>query len=803
MRDFKVVIIGGGMMGVGLLYHLCLEGWTDVVLLEKGELTSGSTWHAAGQCPSFSGSYNLAKIHHYGNTLYPRLEAMTGQYTGWHGCGGIRVATTPEELDWFRHVAGFAPTIGFRMEIVDPVKMKEINPFLDTTGVLGGAWTLDDGHVDPTGCCNAMAQLARGLGGEIHRQTLVRGLRRAGDGRWIVETDQEEYSTEHVVNAAGCYAREVGLMAGVNVPITNLEHQYLVTETVPELAGWEHELPVMRDPYAAGYYRQEQKGGLIGIYEHSDAREAWAHRGGAPAWEASNELFDPDLERLNPWLERALERMPIFAKAGIKRVVNGAIPHTPDGMPLLGPAPGAPNMWLCCGSSIGIAQGAGCGKYLAQWMVHGAADINMREFAPSRFGDWAHQDYVRAKSFEDYQHMFVTHLPGEERPAGRPNRRSALYEKLCAKGAVHTEGAGWERPKWFSLDGTAETPGFRHDASFAVVADECRAVRERVGICDLSSFAKFDVTGPDATAALSRLLANRLPKREGGIGLAHRLTETGRIESEFSVTRFSDRHYYLVSALGAETADLDALQTLAASHDITVENMTDSHGVLVVAGPRSADVLSRLTEAPLESHSFPWLTGRVITLADHELRALRVTYVGERGWELHMPQHALCEVYDAIWAAGEDFGIADFGLYAVDSLRMEKAYRGWGAELTNEVNLAQADMRRFADLSRTDFVGAAATSAAFSSPDALRLIHIDVERSDATLRGGEPVFADGKAIGVVTSGAYGHATGRHLAFAYVTAEPPENMKVLSLERWLDAKLLWAPVYDPENLRLRS
>src|SRR5690606_22769244 len=341
----KVVIIGGGMMGVGLAYHLAEAGWKDVLLIEKGELTSGSTWHAAGQCPSFISNYNMAKIHHYSNTLYPKLEKMTGHPTGWHGCGGIRIATTPEEVDWFRHVAGFAANVGFEMEIIGPDRIRELNPWLVTDGIIAGAHTTLDGHVDPASACNSMAAGARALGATILRRNRVTGVTRLSSGEFRVETEQGNVTCEHVVNATGCYAREVGKWLGVDTPITNMEHQYLVTEPLAEFKDSLTELPVMRDPATAGYYRQEQKAGLVGIYEHVGAKEAWAARGGWPEWSSENELFEGDLDRIAPWLEKALDRMPIFANAGIKRIINGAIPHTPDGNPLVGPMPGVPNAW--------------------------------------------------------------------------------------------------------------------------------------------------------------------------------------------------------------------------------------------------------------------------------------------------------------------------------------------------------------------------------------------------------------------------------------------------------------------------
>ncbi len=806
MREYrKVVIIGGGMMGVGLLYHLAEEGWTDVTLLEKSELTSGSTWHAAGQCPSFSGSYTVAKLHHYGNTLYPRLQEMTGQYVGWHGCGGLRIATMPQEVDWFRHVASFAGNVGFRMEVIGPDEIRKINPFLTLDGVLAAAWTLDDGYVDPAGCCNALATAAKQMGAEIRRDTLVTGIDRLPNGHFLVHANHTQIECEHVVNAAGCYARQIGGWLGVDVPITNMEHQYLVTESVKEFEERDVEIPVMRDSYTAGYYRQERKGALIGIYEHHSAREAWDHRGGWPEWSSSNELFDGDLDRLSPWLERVIERMPVIEKAGIRRVVNGAIPHTPDGLPLVGPTPGVRNAWDCCGASIGIAQGAGCGKYLAQWMVHGAADINMTPLDPRRFGKYADQTYTRAKSFDDYHNMFVTHLPGEERMAGRPKRTSPLYEKLTAAGAIHGETAGWERPKWFS-NGADETHGFRRSNAFPFVAEECRAVREAVGILDLSGFAKFEVEGPDATSFLDRLLANSLPKREGGIKLCHMLSNAGRIEAEFTVTRLAADKYYVVSGIASETRDQDLLGlSIREGEQVTLRNVTEERGVLVVAGPNSRATLQPLTDMRLSAPDFPWMTAREMTVADIPVRALRATYVGELGWELHVPMDRLAALYDAVKASGAAHGIRDFGLYAIDSLRHEKTYRALGAELTNEIGMHEADITRFLAEDKGEFKGRAATLALKGKPIAYKLVQLEVATTtDADARGGEPVTAGDNVVGVVTSGGYGHFVKKSLAFAYVKPEAMDlALKVSILGVPCKATLLTTVPHDPEDKRPRA
>lgn len=796
----RVVIVGGGMMGVGLAWHLAEEGWKDIVLIEKGELTSGSTWHAAGQCPSFIGNYNMAKIHHYSNTLYPRLEEITGQPAGWHGCGGIRLATTQEEVDWFNYVAGFAPNIGFHMEVIGPERIRELNPWLQTDGILAGAWTNMDGHVDPSSACNAMAAGAREMGVTIIRHNRAADINLLPSGEWEVLTAQGRITCEHVVNSGGCYAREIGRWVGLDTPITNMEHHYLVTEPLEEFKNRDVELPVMRDPATAGYYRQEQKSGLVGIYEHFGAKEAWASRGGFPEWDSENELFEGDIDRIAPWLEQAFERMPIFANAGIRRIINGAIPHTPDGNPLAGPAPGLRNFWQCCGSSIGIAQGAGVGKYLAQWMVHGDAEINMACVDPRRFGGFADQDYTRAKSFEDYHEMFVTPLPGREAAAGREARTTPLYEPLKARGAAYAQVFGWERPKYFAPEGFAEDLQFRRNNTFDIVAAECRAVRERVGICDLSGFAKFDVTGPGAEALLDRLTANHLPKKQGGIRLTHVLSDNGRIIGEWTITRLADDRFYLLTGAGAE---LQALDQLGAAEGVTITNVTDDYGMLVVAGPKAREVLQPLTEADLGNGSFRWLTGQEITLAGIALRALRVNYVGELGWELHAPMAELAKLYEAIRAEGEAHGIADFGTHAVNSLRMEKGYHGMNTELTNEITLIEAECSRFYVPEKGDFRGRAATESVREKGITTRLVYGEVAATDCDIYGGEPVMQGEKLVGVCTSGGYGHATGKSLGFAYVEPEASEGLEIVILGERRPFTLLDAPAWDPSNARQKA
>ncbi len=799
----RVVIVGGGIMGASLLYHLAELGWTDCMLIEKDELTSGSTWHAAGQCPSITGSFNLAKIHAYSNDLYPRLEGLTGQYVSWHKSGGIRLATNERELAWFKCILGFSKIIGFDMDIISPDEIRRINPFMTTEGVMAGAFTTGDGHADPSGICNALAIGAKNMGAVIVRRNRVTGLKQLPTGEWDVETEKCTVRAQIVVNAAGCYARQVAQMAGIDIPVTNMEHHYVVTDPIPAFMERDEEIPVMRCPYVSGYFRQEQKSGLIGIYENVGLAEAWAPKG-QPEWASTSELFIDDLDRISKWLERAIERMPIFGEVGIRRIVNGAIPHTPDGGPLLGPAAGLRNFWHCCGTSFGIAQGGGSGKYLAQSIVYGDADINMAEFDPRRYGPFADEAYSRAKVFLDYRKTFTTRPPGEEESDGRPQKVSPLYGRLRAAGAVYGETYGWERPKWFSLDGRAEEPGYHRTNVFEAAAAEVQAVEQRVGVLDLSGFAKYDVTGSDAEAYLNRICANRMPRKPGGIGLVHPLSRIGRIYGEMTVTRMADDHFYCLSAAAAEQRDEDhLLQSRLPYENVTITNVTMDRGVLVLSGPRSRDLLTKLTDADLSNEGFRWLSGQDISIAGLPVRALRVSYVGELGWELHPAMDDLASLYDAIWAAGQELGIANYGLYAVNTMRMEKGYKAWGSELTNELTMIEAGMDRFINFKKDDFVGKQAT---LDAPDRFRIVYGAVDAADVDVRGGEPCLIGGACIGLTTSGGYGHRVGKSLFFACVPLEhatPGSNFAIQLQGELREARVLEHPAYDPDNAKMKA
>jgi dimethylglycine dehydrogenase len=800
----RVVVIGGGVMGVGLLYHLALEGWTETILVEKGELTSGSTWHAAGQCPHFNSSLNLTKVHVYGTQLYPQLEALTGHAVSWHRSGGLRLACTDEEVNWFKQVLGISKLAGYEGHIVGPKEIADIHPFLDLTGVKAAFLTVSDGHVAPADITHAMAAGARRLGATILRKTLVTNIARLPSGEWLVTTDRGEITCEHVVNSAGSYGDVVGAWTGHRVPIANLLHHYVITEPVRELIEREGELPVVRDPWSHSYIREETSGILVGPYETSTAHLCWG--GEAPGWDFESELIAPELDRLAPFLERAAGRMPLFGQVGIKSVVAGAITHTPDGTYLSGPAAGPRNYWMHCGASIGICQGGGAGKYLAQWMVHGQAEINMREFDPRRFGDWAGPDFTSAVSVADYHHMYYCYRPGEQHTVGRDLRKSTLHDRLKDRGAQFSQAFGWERARWYDRTGSGEAFSFKRSNWWTAVQRECLAVRHNIGLMDLSTFAKFDISGADAAAFLSRICANKIPQNDHRIALTHLLNENGFIESELTVTRLGPEHFYVLSAAAAQLYDMDQLMwRLKKDEAVTISDITDEYGVLILAGPKSRKLLSKLTSADIRNESFRWLSAQEIPIAGENVRALRMTYVGELGFELHVPMAALPKVFEALMSAGEADGLVLFGTYAMNSLRMEKAYRSWGSELTNEVTLIESDMERFVDLKK-EFIGKAATVASNRQGPRTKLVYMSVDAGENDCYGNEPVYFGNGLVGVTTGGAYGHAVQSSLTFAYVEpslATSSAPFQIMMMGDMREARIIPQPAWDPSNARITA
>jgi len=596
----RVVIIGGGSLGVNLLYHLTKEGWNDVVLVEKGELTSGSTWHAAGLCSNFIGNHTVAQIHNYTIELYNEiLPAETGDKSVFHQCGSIRQGFTKVEEEWFRNLESRSKNIGFEFNIISKAEAQELNPFMSFDKARVIVSTPNDGHVDPTSVVMPLSKLARENGAEINRFTQVTAINELRSGEWEVVTDKGTIVAEHVVNAAGCFAREVGAMVGLNVPLVNLEHQYLVTETHPDIEALGWELPVCRDSYSSAYIRQEGLGFLVGPYEMWGARP-WALEG--MDWAFDRELFEPNLDVLMPFLQRCFELTPRFEEVGVKSVVNGPITHTPDDNILAGPVAGLHNFWNLCGASIGIAQG-GIGKYMAQWMKYGQT-----------FGDWADKKYCTIKAIESYEEMYAVGAPNDNRPHGRPMRTSPLFTRLLGHGAVHGAVQGYEKTLWFQTDAVRrESLSWSHSEAHAVVAEECKAVQASAGVIDISGAAKYEISGADATAFLDHLSCNKLP-RVGRLGLSLFHSPDGGIMCEMSITRFDENRYYLVSAIGSEHKDLHWMQSNVAGFDVNIANLTEELSSLLITGPNSRDILQQMTEEDLSNAAFPWLCAREIQL---------------------------------------------------------------------------------------------------------------------------------------------------------------------------------------------
>lgn len=800
----RVVIVGGGVMGVGLAYHLAHEGWgPDVVLLEKAELTSGSTWHAAGQITHSTSSFSLGKCVDYNIGLYSGgLEAETGQAVTWHGCGSFRLAYTEDEMDWLRHTLSVGRTLGFNIELVGPEQVAALHPFYNLEGVLGALHTPDDGHVDPTNVTMAMAAGARAKGAQIIRRCRATNITQADSGEWVVETERGAITCEHVVNAGGTYARQMGEWSGLQLPMTSMTHHYFVTDEVPEFRDLERELPVIRDDRkVSGYIRMEQKKGLIGIYEKANPNTVWEDH--CP-WEAENELFAADYDRVMPWLEESLNRMPIFAELGISRDVHGAISHPPDGNPLVGPAPGVRNYWCCCGTQIGIGWGPGLTRELARWMVHGAADISMRDYDPRRFGSYANKDWQVVKAKEDYCLRHEIPFPHFNRLAGRPIKPSPLYDTLKSKGAVFEEVYGFERPRWFAKDGVAQEDhySFRRTVVDEMVAAEVKAVRKRVGIMDVTAFTKVLVEGPDAYALLDRLTANRMPQKVGSITLTHMLNRRGRIELETTIVRMAEDKFYLVCAAFFEQRMLDHLAAQRADEEVTITALSSTWGALSLNGPLSRDVLAACTDARLDNAAFRWLSAQQITVAGHSIWAFRMSYAGELGWELHMPFEAMADVYTALWQAGQTHGIADYGSFAMNVMRMEKGFKGAG-ELTNEVTLAEADVLRFAR-SDKDYLGRDKTLNA-DLPWVCAYLEIEPD-GEIDGHGGEAVMLNGTVVGSTASVAFGHTVGKILAFAYIkphAAAPGTALEVVIHGKPRTARVLGEPAYDPQSMLPRA
>ena len=805
----RVVVIGGGAVGVATLYHLARKGWSDVALLERKELTSGSTWHAAGLLPLFNMSYSVGQIHKYSVNLYRTLAEETGLDVGLRIVGNIRLAMTPDRMDEYRQYAGVARTIGVNVEFLTPDEVHDIWPLAATDGLVGAIRHPDDGYIQPADLTQALARGARRRGASIYRQTCVTGIEQTLGGEWLIRTDKGEWIAEHVVSATGNFARRTGAMVGLDVPVLPVQHQYIVTETHPEiLARHEQGLPelgVLRESDGSWYMREEAGGLLLGPYE----KGAPACYLDGPDPQSEYELFNDDIDRLIPQIESAIRRVPVFEELGIKRIYNGAIAYTPDGSPLVGPACDKRNFWLNEGHSFGITAAAGAGWQLAEWIVEGEPTIDMLGVDPRRFGDYATGAYLKAKNEETYAHVFTVHFPDEERPAGRPLRTAPCYRRMRDLGAVFGQKFGWERPNWFAPEGVAREDhwSFRRSRWFEPVGTECRNVRDNVGVLDMTALAKARVSGPGAATFLDRFVASRLP-RQGRIGLCHALNTRGGVHSEFIIHREAADRFYLVSAGAFQRLDHDWLRRqMPTDGSVRFENLTAAMGVLVVAGPKSRELLTRVCDTDLSNAWFRWLTGKDATIGLAPAKLLRLNFVGELGWEIHHGIEYQNTIFDALMEAGGDLGLKPFGIRAMDSLRVEKSYRMIGTELSIEYAALESGLDRFVRLDKENFTGRAGLLEWHQRGFANRFVTLAVNGpEDADPIGNNPLYVGDEMVGRATSGNYGFRLEQSLALAMVRPELAEVGTALEIEilggRY-PATVVQESPWDPENARLRA
>ena len=806
----RAVVIGGGVVGVSALYHLAHKGWGDeVVLVEKGELTSGSTWHAAGLLPLFNMSYSVGQLHKYSVNLYARLEAETGQAVGFKPVGNIRLAMNRERMDEYYQYAATARTIGVRVEFLTAQQVKALWPLCDAEGLVGALYHPEDGYVQPADLTQALAKGARAQGAQIYRRTKVQGIARTRNGEWRVQTDKGDILCEHVIAATGNYARQTGAMVGLDIPVLPVEHQYIVTEPHPELAARAQqglpELGVLRESDGSWYMREENQGFILGPYE----RDAPCCYVDGPAETAEYELFQEDLERLEPHIEAAMKRVPAFAECGIKQVYNGAIAYTPDGNPIVGPAWDLKNFWLSEGHSFGITAAGGAGWQLAEWIVEGEPTIDMLGVEPRRFGAYADRDYLLKKNEEAYAHVFIIHYPDEERPAARPLKTAPCYERMRQKGAVFGQKFGWERPNWFATGDMKQEDhwSFRRSRWFEAVKREVLHVHAAAGLLDMTPFAKCRIAGPGAAAWLDWMLANRLPAKNGQLRLCHALNRRGGVHSEYTVCREAEDAFYLVSAAAWERLDHDYLRKFMPDDGVRFDYLTDSLGVFVVAGPRARDLLQGLSDADFSNAAFPFLNAREVELAGVPLKAMRVNYVGELGWELHHPIERQNELFDALFEAGASLDLQPFGIRAMDAMRLEKSYRMIGAELSIEYSAYESVLDRFVFPDKGDFLGREALLASQArGPDYLLATLEVLEVEDADALGNNALTVNGELIGRATSGGYGFRVDKSLALAMVRPEraaPGTRMEIDILGQRRPAVVVPESPFDPANERLRD
>ena len=809
----RVVIIGGGAVGVSALYHLAKAGWTDCVLLEKNELTSGSTWHAAGNVPTFSSSWSLMNMQRYSTELYRGLAEEVGYPMNYHVTGSVRLAHTKERMREFERAKGMGRYQGMALEVIGADEIRNRYPFIETHDLLGALYDPNDGDIDPAQLTQALAKGARDLGAKIQRFCPVTGVRRDGD-EWVIATAEGEIRCEIVVNAGGYRAAEVGRMFGRDVPMMVMSHQYILFDEIPELKAWSQEagrkLPLLRDVDSSYYLRQEKYGMNLGPYERN-CRAHWASADDAMPADFSFQLFPDDLERLEWYLDDAVARVPILGTAGLSKIINGPIPYTPDGNPLIGPMPGVPNAFEACVFTFGIAQAGGAGKVLAEWVTQGQTEWDMWSCDPRRFTAFAAEpDYAVAKGMEVYGHEYAIHFPRHAWPAARGRKLSPIHDRIAALGAQFGPYNGWERANWYAEAGDdtseASTQTYDRDGPWQKrIREECLAVRDAAGILDLPGFSRYRLQGPGARDWLAGLITGVVPK-PGRIGLGYFADEGGRIVTEMSIMAIDEDFFFLITASVAELHDFEWLRKhLPQGTAMTLKNVTDAFACQILTGPKSRAILAAVSDADLTK---PWLTHQSCQIAGEWLQLVRVSFAGELGWELHTQTGSTAKIFDAVWQAGRAHGLKPFGMFALDSLRLEKGYRAWKQDLSTDYTILQGGLERFVRWDKPDFVGKAALQNEKQQGVAKRFVTLTIDNPgpcDAPYM--STVWADGKIVGETLSGGWGHRVDRSIALGMVRTEqaaPGTKVEVeIFGERFAATVQPDAPLWDPANERLRA
>ena len=819
MSDFpttaRVVIIGGGAVGVSSLYHLAKAGWTDCVLLEKNELTAGSTWHAAGNCPSFSTSWAVMNMQRYSLELYRGLAEEVDYPMNYHVSGSIRLAHSKERMMEFERARSMARYQGLDVEMMTLSDMKDRYPFLETHDLEGGLYDPDDGDIDPAQLTQALAKGARQMGARIERYCPATGVSRDGD-EWIVHTDKGDIRCEKVVNAAGYYAQRVGEWfkpyGGRTVPMTVMSHQYFLTEPVAELEEWSKEngkLPLLRDVDSSYYLRQEKMGLNLGPYERN-CKAHWVTPDDPMPDDFSFQLYPDDLERLEWYIEDAMARVPLLGQSGVGRVINGPIPYAPDGLPLIGPMPGVPNAYEACVFTFGITQGGGAGKVLAEWITEGQTEWDMWAVDPRRYTDYTDQDYCDQKAMEVYGHEYAMHFPQHEWPAGRDKKLSPADAKVRELGGVMGAYNGWERANWFAQPGDDTSEDSTHTWSRKGpweqrIKEEAEAVRDAAGILDLPGFSRYRLKGAGAAEFLRGLCTGGIPK-VGRIGLLYFADERGRIVTEMSAMRLEEDFFFLITAAGAQWHDLEWLQRHAptdAAFELT--DVTTEFSCQILSGPKSRDILSKVTDADL---SMPWLTHQSAKIGETWVQLVRVSFAGELGWEVHSMIGDTAKVYDTLLEAGQDFGLKPFGMYALNSLRLEKGYRAWKGDLSTDYSLFEGGLDRFVKLDKPqDFPGKAALQNEKQQGVKKRFVTLTVDAGDCDATYMSTVWHDGKVVGETTSGGWGYRVNKSIALGMLRndlAVPGTEVDIDIYGEMCKAVVQEdQPLWDPQNERLRA